>query len=181
MLTVYASLQFPRVLMSGQVDSVSLPTPDWAATTEEYMAPSNGTAPPDPMHVSQESDKFKQGGSAEWLVEVLPHCMMLIRERDDIAEAEEILGGLAALEKQIQGLFQEALGKEQVSTTANFFAEGGSQDQVMPLHLCMRIKHIALLSWRMSPLTSLLFTTRGWINTVLDLREESVHSDVAQS
>ncbi|CAK0785103.1 hypothetical protein CVIRNUC_008309 [Coccomyxa viridis] len=73
--SVVALPQFPRVLMSGQVDSVSLPTPDWAAAAEEYVAPSN------------------------------------------------------ALEKQIQGLFQEVLGKEKVSTTANFFAEGGSQDQ----------------------------------------------------
>ena len=37
---------------------------------------------------------------------------------------------LAALERQIQGLFQEVLGKERVGTTANFFVEGGSQEQV---------------------------------------------------
>ena len=36
----------------------------------------------------------------------------------------------AALEKQIQALFQKVLGKEQISCTANFFAEGGSQEQV---------------------------------------------------
>lgn len=39
--------------MSGQVDSVSLPTPDWAAAAEEYVAPSNGAAPPDTMHFSK--------------------------------------------------------------------------------------------------------------------------------
>ena len=36
----------------------------------------------------------------------------------------------AALEKQIQSLFQKVLGKDRVSATANFFAEGGSQEQV---------------------------------------------------
>ncbi len=37
-------VQFPRVLLSSQVDSVSLPTPDWTAAAEEYVAPSNGAA-----------------------------------------------------------------------------------------------------------------------------------------
>ena len=36
----------------------------------------------------------------------------------------------AGLEKQIQALFQKVLDKEQISSTANFFAEGGSQEQV---------------------------------------------------
>jgi hypothetical protein len=35
-----------------------------------------------------------------------------------------------ALEKQIQALFQRVLGKDRISTAANFFAEGGSQEQV---------------------------------------------------
>jgi hypothetical protein len=45
-LIVPVCLQFPRVLMSSQVDSVSLPTPDWtAAAAQDYVAPSNGKPP----------------------------------------------------------------------------------------------------------------------------------------
>ena len=53
---------------------------------------------------------------------------------------------LAALEKQIQGLFQEALGRKQVSTTANFFAEGGSQDQVMPFFSSHSASYLAVVA-----------------------------------
>ena len=157
-----ASLQFPRVLMSGQVDSVSFPTPNWAAATEEYVPPSNGAALPNPMHFSEGCDDSKQGGGAGWLVEILPHCMMLTSEACDSAEAEACTGVLAALEKQIQGLFQEVLGKKQVSTTGNFFAEGGSQDQVMLLYPRLCARHLAMPLWRMSLLLSLLYTARGW-------------------
>ena len=119
---------------------------------------------PHPMHVFQEYDNSKQGGGAEWLGELLPHCMMLILKRYDPSEAQAFLGVLAALEKQIQGLFQEALDKKQVSTTANFFAEGGSQDQVMPPRHRLCIQSLALMLWPMSPLTSLLYTARALIS-----------------
>ena len=100
--------------------------------------------------------------------------MMPTLKRYDPSEAEAFLGVLAALEKQIQGLFQEALGKKQVSTTANFFAEGGSQDQVMPPQLRMCIIHLAMLSEHMRPLASLLYTARGWYKYVLDLRASTL-------
>ena len=87
--------------------------------------------------------------------------MMITSEHGEPPEAEAILGVPAALEKQIQGLFQEALGKEQVSTTANFFAEGGSQEQVMPLHPRQCMEVLALLPWRIRPLPFLLYTARG--------------------
>ena len=60
--------------MSSQVDSVSLPMPDWCAAAEEYVAPSNGAALPNPMRVSKQYDYCKPEGGARWLVEVLPHC-----------------------------------------------------------------------------------------------------------
>ena len=44
--------------------------------------------------------------------------------------SDHVTFSCAALEKQIQALFQKVLGKDRVSTTANFFAEGGSQEQV---------------------------------------------------
>lgn len=94
-------------------------------------------------------------------MKVLPDCRMDSSEHDDPFEPEELLNAHAALEKQIQGLFQEVLGKEKVSTTANFFAEGGSQDQVMPVQPRLCIQHLALPAWPMSTLRYLPYTASG--------------------